>query len=40
MSLAIKRQIIVGFCVLLVVGLGRGAIQRWREAKARALAMN
>jgi hypothetical protein len=40
MSLSIKCQIIVGMCVLLVVGLGRGAIQRWRDAEARARSMS
>jgi hypothetical protein len=36
----IKRQFILGLCVLLAVGIGRGGIQRWRDAKARALSMN
>lgn len=40
MSPSIKCQLIVGACVLLLVGLGRGAIHRWREAEARARTMN
>jgi hypothetical protein len=40
MTLSIKCQFIVGLCVLLAVGLGRGAIQRWRDADARARSMN
>jgi hypothetical protein len=36
MSLSIKRQIIVGMCVLLTFGLGTSGVIRWREAEARA----